>query len=124
MLTAIEKGLTKGEPDRTVCVMLVGKKYVVGWNDRQKTSPSWRKRMPDGELKYTRHAEAHALQLAAREGRRIRKVYVFRIDKRGKLAMAKPCKDCQMRLWDAGVRLRDIHYTTWDGSMCNMKENN
>lgn len=122
MLTAIEKGLTKGEPDRTICVVLVGKRYVVGWNDRQKTSPSWSKRMPDGEIKYTRHAEAHALQLASRYGGRIRKVYVFRIDKRGKLAMAKPCMDCQMRLWDAGVRLRDIHYTGWEGDIRCMKE--
>lgn len=122
MQTAIERGLIKGEPDRTVCVMQVGNRYVVGVNDRQKTSPNWQKRMPDGELKYTRHAEAHALQLAHRAGGRIKKVMVFRINKRGQLAMARPCKDCQLRLWDAGVRLRDITYTNWEGDLVNMRD--
>ena len=76
--------------------------------------------MSDGSVKENRHAEAHALQLAERSGGRIKKVYVMRMTKSGKLTMAKPCKDCQARLWLAGVRARDVQYTNWEGSFEGM----
>lgn len=89
-------------------------------NDRDKTSPAWRKQYPDGAVRYTRHAEAAALQLAERYGGKIKSVLVIRLDKKGNATMAKPCPDCMERLWKAGVRARDVQYTDWKGDVVEL----
>lgn len=73
--------------------------------------------MPDGTKKYGKHAERAALQLADRIGGRIRRVVVMRWTKDGALALSKPCEACQIALYGAGVRPRDVWYSTDEGTL-------
>ena len=105
-----------------VCLLLAGKRWIVGWNS-PKTSPALQRSIGDGKSeKATRHAEAHALQLARRAGGKIRAVYVLRWTKQGRLTMARPCPHCSELLWKAGVPARIVHYSDWEGKMRNMAE--
>lgn len=103
------------EPGRTVCLMRVGKTWVLGQNDRQKTSPAWTRKYDNGEVRHTRHAETHALQLAEREGGKVTHVVVMRFNRHGGLAMAKPCRHCHEALNESGIKDRTIYYSDWDG---------
>src|SRR5690606_12991933 len=104
-------------PGHVGCIIRVGKRWVIGFNDRTKTSPAFIKRMPDGEIKNTRHAEAHALQLARRAGGQIKRVVVLRWTKKNKLAMAKPCEHCQELLDAEGIPHGKIFYSTETGKI-------
>lgn len=94
-----------------VCHVLYGNTLIMGKNS-DKTSPRYRRVCQDGNVSYARHAEMHALDQIPHDfnPRRI-KVYVMRYSKSGQLCMAKPCKDCQYRLYSMGIRPRNIWFT-------------
>lgn len=95
----------------TVCLIKTGNRWVIGSNDRHKTSPKFKKFLPDGSVLFTRHAEAHAIQLARRVGGRIKKVVVIRWKKNGEMAMSEPCYNCKRLLKEAGVKNNNIYFT-------------
>lgn len=103
-------------PGKTVCLIQVGKRWVIGEN-APKTSPKLRRTFPDGQSTYGTHAEDRALQLASRSGGKIRRVIVLRWTKRGTLSMARPCRHCEARLRLAGVKMRDLWYSDWNGEV-------
>lgn len=100
---------------RVVCVIRTGKRYFIGIND-DKTSPKWQRKMSNGDVKSSRHAEMHALQLAQRVGGKIKEIVVLRWTKRGKLTMARPCSHCKKRFDEAGINQRIIWHSDWDGN--------
>lgn len=122
----------KTYPGKVVCFMRIGNSWIKGTNDKSKTSPAWYKFWEDkNSTLYTRHAEQHALQLLSRQlktvtlhkhGWRIKEILVLRWTKNGELAMAKPCKHCQVNLKFAGINPRNIWYSTSDGQLENLRE--
>lgn len=118
MVHRVRKSMSVVSPTngKVMCVMRVGKKYVVGVND-QKTSPGFKRVMSNGDTKHTRHAEVHALQLAKRSGGKIKEVVVLRWTKAGRMTMAKPCIHCKEKLEEAGVPNRIIWYSDWRGKV-------
>jgi cytidine deaminase len=101
----------------TICLIRVGKKWVIGTNDRNKTSPAFKKFLPDGSVLFTRHAEAHAIQLAERQGGRMKRVMVIRWKKNGEMAMAKPCYNCLSKLREKGIKDNMIYFTNETGEV-------
>lgn len=114
--------LVKPKPGKVLCLIKVGNRWVVGENDQSRTSPAFMKRLSDGAITMTQHAEARALQLARRAGGRIKDVIVLRWTKRGKLSMAKPCAHCTEMLWKSGVKARDVRFSNWDGNIQEFRE--
>ena len=102
------------ENGKVVCVIRAGNRYVVGVND-DKTSPGFVRKMSNGDIKSSRHAEVHALQLAKRAGGKIREVVVLRWTKSGRMTMARPCKHCKEQLDKYGVKDRIIKHSDWKG---------
>lgn len=116
--------MAKGE---TVAIISYGKTAIAGWNNREKTSPSWDREYPDGNHSYTRHAEMHALmklqRILRKPGKhpgRVKAVHIFRKRNDGTPTMAKPCVHCQARLREVGLSPRDIWYTDWDGKFTQL----
>ena len=103
-------------PGKTICLIQVGKRWVIGENT-PKTSPRLARRFPDGQSTYGTHAEDRALQLASRSGGKIRRVVVLRWTRAGRLSMARPCPYCEARLVAAGVKLRNVNYSDWSGEV-------
>jgi deoxycytidylate deaminase len=46
---------------------------------------------------------------------------VIRITKSGKLTMSRPCKHCLEILSRSGIRIREVHYSTTEGTIANEK---
>lgn len=65
------------------------------------------------------HAEVAALKKLWPSERKGCKIYSFRVTKTGKMAMAKPCKECQTFLRENGVKI--VYYTNTKGDMEKMK---
>lgn len=57
-----------------------------------------------GHNKATEHAEVNALKKLHPNQRRGCKIVSIRVTKTGKLAMAKPCPECEQYLRDNGVK--------------------
>lgn len=112
MMTKIHK-----QPGKVVCLIQVGKQWVIAENDREKTSPRLVHARPDGTIVKTIHAEARALKLAARIGGKIKRVIVLRWTKGGRLSMAKPCAHCATLLSLAGVNSKKISWSNEHGEI-------
>jgi len=115
-MTSIQRLFKTSFHGKVVCIVRAGKRYVVGIND-EKTSPKWTRRMSNGDIKSSRHAEMHALQLAERSGGKIKEVIVLRWTKRGRLTMARPCQHCKEKLEARGVSERIIWHSNWEGKI-------
>jgi deoxycytidylate deaminase len=90
------------------CV-IVNKKQIValGFNDMAKTHP----KVP---LRHkTLHAELHALIGTSWRDTKGCTAYVYREDRTGKKANAKPCPMCELALRQAGIKF--VYYTHEDG---------
>lgn len=61
------------------------------------------------------HAEVNALKKIAPENRRGCKIISIRVTKTGKLAMAKPCPECEQYLRENGVKV--VMWTDADSRM-------
>lgn len=114
---SVIKGLREATKDQEyfiVCVAWVGSTPYVGWNSF-KTTPDCFRRHPDGEVVYGRHAEDHCIGKIPRDanGASI-KVVMFRLKKNG-MGNAKPCKNCERKLLDRGIKPRNIWFTNSDG---------
>lgn len=107
------------KPGRVVCLIQVGKSWVIGENDPERTSPKLRRQYSNGDATYGTHAEDRALQLARRIGGKIKRVLVLRWDKSGVLTMARPCQYCAARFVQEGVRPRKIAWSNWAGEIEN-----
>lgn len=102
----------------TVCLINVGNRWLIGQADRNRTSPHWEKFYENRkQVKYTRHAEAHALQLADRIGGKIKKLIVLRFRKDGTITMAKPCFHCQEMLKEHGIPFKIVYYSDDKGEI-------
>lgn len=109
-------------PGKVVCLIKYGKEWILGVNDRTKTSPKWRKQYAGLEANLdTRHAEEHAIQILRSRGdeaaRLVKRVIVLRWTKDGRLGLARPCKECAEKLSTLGISPRKVHYSTEDGGM-------
>lgn len=80
-----------------VLVMSGGRVMAIGYNTHQ------------------HHAEIHALQKLWPSERKHTKVVSVRFNKSGKLAMAKPCPECQKYLKKHGVK--KVEYSDSNGHM-------
>lgn len=111
--TAVASGQVN---QRTVCIIRVKDSLFIGWNSL-KTSPGYHQVCDDGNSKFSRHAEMHALQLAQRQVDDLRKaeVYVMRFLASGGLGLAKPCKGCRDRLREVGIDAGNIFFSDQEG---------
>lgn len=108
----------KGEAGQTICIIKLQKEYIVGENNRNKTSPKWMKHFKYRDETHTRHAEEHALQLFDRKKispNKIKKVVVIRFLKNGHFGMSKPCKYCQYKFWKYGIKPEIIYFSNQEG---------
>lgn len=89
--------------------------YVAIGINNNKHHRSFTRYFRDGNTAFCSHAEMEAL-LKAQQGDVL---YVMRWRKNGHLAMAKPCKHCQIRAQKIGIR--KIWYTDDDGNWQSLK---
>ena len=100
-----------------VCHILYGKTLFIGKNS-DKTSPRYKKLLPDGAVSYSTHAECNAMDKLPHDVNPSRlKVYVYRYGARGELRMARPCKDCMYRLLSIGIKPKNIWFSNPDGDI-------
>lgn len=59
------------------------------------------------------HAEIHALVRSKRYDLSTSEIFIARMDRRGRLAMCRPCAACMLAIREAGIR--QITYTTNKG---------
>lgn len=71
----------------------------------------WARNLPAREIHYASHAEA----LLCRKLDKGSTVYVARVNKRGQLRQAKPCRVCEARLRSKGVK--KVYYTQDTGEI-------
>jgi len=102
--------LANGGRYHVACILYrKGRVIHIGVNT-DKTHPRFQRITSDGSLVSTLHAEMSALRYAQKGD----SLEVLRFLKTGDITMARPCRHCQKFL--ALAHLRDIRYTTWDGS--------
>jgi cytidine deaminase len=65
------------------------------------------------------HAEVHALKKLWPDHRKGATVYSFRFTKAGKMAMAKPCAECEKFMRENDVKV--VYYSVSNGGMERMK---
>lgn len=118
MILPIEKIDHVASKGNTICLINVGNRWLIGQADRNRTSPRWKKLYENRQqVKYTRHAEAHALQLANRIGGKIKKLIVLRFRKNGTIAMAKPCSHCQEMLIEHKIPFGIVYFSDDNGEI-------
>ena len=105
MLISTPIGSIEVEPPAVIAIGKTGKNRAIGINS-DKTSPKFWREYPDGNKRYTRHAEMHLFQKNAYW----KEIWVLRVLANGKLSMAKPCPACQRFL-----NTKKIWYTNWEG---------
>lgn len=100
-----------------ICEISKGNSTITATNDGR-TSPRFRVKHDDGNVSYSGHAEMRAL-VAWRwyDHPEKLKVVVKRVKKDGSFAMAKPCKNCQLGLWRAGIKARNVWFTNEQGAL-------
>lgn len=109
-------------PGRTLCIALVGKKWLIGINDRENFSNKWRKKYKDSDtFLFTRHAEEHLLsqllKIGRNQGKYIKKLLVLRWDKHSQIGCAKPCESCERKLISSGINKNKIFFSTTKGTI-------
>jgi tRNA(Arg) A34 adenosine deaminase TadA len=106
----IETKPTKPSSTRQVMTALIydkrGRVLSIGQNSYVKTHPMQaRLAMQAGEgYKIFLHAEIHAIT-RCRDLSKAHRISVFRYDRQGKPALAKPCEICASAIKQAGIRL-------------------
>jgi deoxycytidylate deaminase len=103
-------------------VVLAGKSIIgAGCNSASKSHPM-QKKYNQNRPRFSEfanhpiHAEIDALiKATAAAGKDLSnaKIYVYRENKLGKLAMSRPCRACMQAIKDFGIK--DIYYSTEDG---------
>ena len=93
---------------------IVKKQTFFGWNNR-KTHPKLRRTGEYGDEICGYHAETHVLYKIPEEKRRLAKIFVCRVNKKGGFAMSKPCQHCTHILLKAGIPAKNIWYTNEQG---------
>lgn len=90
----------------------------VGVNSYVKTKPlqaKWAKKC-NLPLKQHVHAEVAAIaKLTPEQRKKAYAIYVYRFDRQGRPAYAKPCKICQAVIRDVGIKR--VYYTTADDDL-------
>jgi deoxycytidylate deaminase len=107
--------------------IIVNKSVVaVGVNDENKSHPLQKKynafRFNDDTCKHSIHAEIDAIVRAKNqiEDFTNAKLFVYRLQKTGKIGNARPCKGCMQAVKDFGIK--EIFYST-DGGLAYEKLN-
>jgi len=96
-------------------VLAKGKKVIsVGFNN-DRTHPRMQKFNPDKSYAPGLHAEVHSCMGVPDNELRGADLYVVRVTKTGRIAMAMPCAICRKFLSDAGVRR--VYYSNKQGEM-------
>lgn len=114
-VTAVEPMVGK-----VACLIKVSNRWILATNDRERTSPKYRRSFKDGFELTSEHAEMRALQMARKIGGKIKEVVVLRWRMDGVLSMARPCRKCQEFLINHNVKSRDIYYSDWNGEIICM----
>lgn len=114
---------------RLASLVVIGKSMFVGTN-HYKTHPELL--MEDkhsGEHYSSHHAEMDALLKAKRAlgtsfDRHVKKMklFVLRVDRRGNITMAKPCRHCERKLMNAGLLRKNIYFTNYNGEWETMND--
>lgn len=102
--------LMSTHPKHQVGAVIVNKKPISIGANLYKTHPIFAN-MVDG--KYSIHAEVKAILSCPRSKLIGSEMWVYREKADGTPAIAKPCKNCQKVLIEAGVK--KVYYTTDDG---------
>lgn len=113
-MEAILKKVTPEHDKLVVCVAMYSSSLYIGWNST-KTSPAFHRTYSNGDESYSRHAELHAISQLPRDfnPKKVR-LYVARLSKTGRMAMALPCPSCQRTLASTGIK--KIYFTDWEGN--------
>ena len=99
-----------------VVAILANKKPVsIATNNPNKTHPSTSTKEPGRTL----HAEIRCIRNAPKAKVLGGTLYVFRIDHKGELRMAKPCKICEMEIQRSGIK--HIYYSKNDFELSELK---
>ena len=95
---------------RHFAIAIVNKEKYIGWNN-SKTNPDIL-RIKDNVILAGYHAETHVLKKIPKNKRKKAKIYVMRIKKDGTLGLSKPCPHCEASLIAAGIKRKNIWYST------------
>lgn len=101
-----------------VAMAVAGKRVYFGCNS-SKTHPMVQIRQVDGVVTSSHHAEFDLLKRIPDRELRKAEIYVLRFGKSGQMLLARPCKHCLAMLYRAGVKPRQINYTTVSGRVVN-----
>lgn len=107
-------------PYRIGCVIFKGKKIISCGYNQKRTS----KQLPDKYKKFieTLHAEQHAIMCVRNKALLdSASMLVIRINRRGKLVMAKPCETCMKSI--IHFNIKNIFYSNPDGEIILEKIN-
>lgn len=92
--------------------VIVNKKPVSVGCNLTKSHPTY----ANGEESFSIHAEIKAIISCPRSKLQGAEIWVYREDKEGNPAMAKPCLICQKYIIEAGIK--KVYYTTEKGIEC------
>ena len=95
---------------RHFAIAIVDKQKYTGWNNRKTNPDIIRKK--DGIILAGYHAETHVLKKIPKDKRGKAKIYIMRIRKDGTLGLSKPCQHCEATLLEAGIKRKNIWYST------------
>ena len=90
-----------------------GRVISTGYNHMRKSHPIMQKYSENIDFTLGLHAEVHACIGVAADDLHTAELWVCRLHKDGKFAMARPCLVCQKFLIDIGVK--KVHFTNLDG---------
>ena len=102
--------LTNGEKYHVACILWRRNKPVYIGVNSSKKDERFIRRVSDGSLIDTLHAEMDALRFAQHGDR----LEVLRFLKDGEITMARPCRFCQKYISKSGVE--KVLYTDWEGT--------
>lgn len=104
--------LLSTHPKHKMGAVIVNKKPISVGCNLYKSHPKY----ADGQESFSIHAEIKAIMSSPRSKLEGSEIWVYRQDKEGNPAMAKPCLICQKYIIEAGIK--KVYFTTEKGFEC------
>ena len=107
---ARDMALSNGQKYHVACILYRKRKPIYIGVNSNKEDLRFIRRVPDGSLISTLHAEMDALRFA-QEGDHLE---IIRFLKDGSMTMARPCRYCQRHI--SKSKVSRVSYTNWEGA--------
>lgn len=111
---AVELALENGRGFHVAAILQRKRKTVKICTNTLKTHPKYHRQAKSGHYIASMHAEMNACRFA-KPGDTL---YVLRVNKEGRLTMARPCALCQDAIKEA--QISRCYYTNWEGQWIRM----